>query len=143
MAAHEVWDFAVQVPAGTPIAAPVTVATPFPARRVREIHWRVPHGSLGVMGWRITSAKAQVIPRQQGGWMVHDGQSGTWALEDLPDSGAWEVTAYNTGANPHTVYVVYLAEVIRPVPPVPVILAPELLSEVPDLSQAGAPVGGR
>lgn len=143
MTAHEVWDFAVTIPAGTPIATPVTVTTPFPARRVKEIHWRVPHGSLGVMGWRITSSRAQIIPRQQGGWMIHDGQSGTWGLEGLPDSGAWEVTGYNIGLNPHTVYVSYLTEVIRRPPPVPVILPYQLLAESPDLSQAGPPVGGR
>ena len=143
MAAHEVWDFAVAIPAGTPIATPVTVVTAFPPRRVTEIHWRVPHGALGLMGWRITSAKAQIIPRQLGGWMVHDGQSGTWPLENLPDSGAWEVTGYNTGTQPHTVYVTYLTEVISKPPPVPVILPYDQLAEVDDLSQAGAPVGGR
>lgn len=140
--AQEVWEFAVQIPANTPIAAPVTVATAFPARRVAFILWRVPHGSLGLMGWRITSAKAQIIPRAAGSWVIADGQSGTWSLENLPDSGAWELTGYNTGINPHTVYVTYLTEVIAPQPARPVMLSWEALTEVPDLSQAGAPVAG-
>jgi hypothetical protein len=141
--AHEVYDFAVTIPAGTPVAAPVTVATPMPARRIVSIHWRVPSGPLGLMGWRITSAKAQIIPRQAGSFMVTDGQSGTWPLANLPDSGAWEVTGYNTGIQPHTVYLSYLAEVIRKPPPLPMLWAPELFAPVPDLSQAGPPIGGR
>jgi hypothetical protein len=143
MTAHEVWDFAVTIPAGTPITAPVTVATAFPPRTVTEIHWRVPRGSLGVMGWRITSAKAQIIPRQAGGWMIHDGQSGVWPLENMPDSGAWEVTGYNTGTQPHTVYVTYLARVIQKPSALLTPLTFIDLAEVPDLSQAGAPVGGQ
>ena len=140
--AHEAWDFAVQIPAGTPIAAPVTVATAFPARRVSQIQWRVPHGPLGLMGWRITSAKAQIIPRQDGGWVIADGQSGTWTLENLPDSGAWELTGYNTGINPHTVYLTYLVDVIAPPPSLPRVLPYHVLVEAPDLSAAGAPVPG-
>lgn len=140
--AHEAWDFAVQIPAGTLQTAPVTVATALPPRRVTQIQWRVPPGPLGLMGWRITSAKAQIIPRAQGSWMINNAQSGTWTLENLPDSGAWEVTGYNTGVNPHTVYVTYLVEVIAPAPSLPMVLPYHALAEVPDLSAAGAPVPG-
>src|SRR5260370_19088968 len=95
------------------------------------------------MGWRITMGGAQVIPRQLGGWMVHDGQSGRWALDALPDSGAWQVTAYNTGLQPHTVYVTYLTRVIPRPAPARSVLTAEDLAEVPDLSMAGPPVAGR
>lgn len=143
MPAHEVWDFQVTIPAGTPITAPVTALTTLPPRRIAAIHWRVPRGPLGLMGWRITSAKAQIIPRAQGSWMINDGQSGVWQLDDLPDSGAWEVTGYNTGTQPHSVYVSYHTEVIKPAGRYPVLLLPDLFAEVPDLSAAGPPVGGR
>lgn len=143
MAGHEVWDFAVTIPAGTPIAAPLTTPTPMPARVVTAIHWRVPRGSLGLMGWRITSSTAQIIPRQPGGWMIHDGQSGTWELEDMPDSGAYEVTGYNTGTQPHTIYVTYMARKLNRPQPLPQLWARELFAEVPDLSHAGPPIAGR
>lgn len=143
MAGHEVWDFQVTIPAGVQVTAPVTIATPFPPRRVIEIHWRVPNGPRGLMGWRITSAQAQIIPRALGTWMINDGQQGVWHLENLPDSGAWEVTAYNLGNNPHAVYLSYVTEIIKPPEPTPVLFAPPTIFESPDLSQAGAPVGGR
>src|SRR5260370_5599703 len=89
------------------------------------------------MGWRITMGGAQVIPRQLGGWMVHDGQSGRWALDALPDSGAWQVTAYNTGLQPHTAYVTYLTRVIPRPAHARSLLTTANLAEVPDLSMDG------
>lgn len=143
MAAEEAWEFAVTIPAGTPAAAPVTVATVFPARQVASIRWRVPRGSVGLMGWRVTMGGQQVIPRAQGSWVVASGQDGVWELGNLPTSGAWDVTGYNTGIYPHTVYVTFLAAVIPRPPPLPAVTPSVLFMPVPDLSQAGPPVRPR
>lgn len=108
--AQEVREFAVLVPAGTPQAAPVTVNVSFPSRLVRAVSWRVPPGPSGMMGWALTSAGTPVIPIQPRTFIVTDNQAGTWPLEGFLDSGNWQVTAYNTGLYPHTVYLTFLLD---------------------------------
>lgn len=105
--AREVRHFTATIPAGTPIAAPATVAIAMPPRIVRSIYWRVPNGPMGNFGWRITMGKVQVIPSAGDLFVVANDEHGTWEVHDFPDSGAWEVTGYNTGANPHSVYLAF------------------------------------
>lgn len=117
MPGDEHWEFTVTVPAGTTVAAPATTLTPLPMpRRIVAINWMIPQGPSGTMGWRFTMGKVQVIPVNKGAWLIRDGNADGSELESLPDSGAWEVTAYNTGGNPHTLYITYYASVIRPRP---------------------------
>lgn len=61
----------------------------------------------------------QVIPVNPPSWLIRDGSADASELAHLPDSGDWQVSAYNTGAFPHTIYITYYAQVIRPVPPAP------------------------
>lgn len=131
------------IPAGTPEAAPVTVGLAMPVRRVDRIDWRVPHGSQGLMGWRLTMGGVQVLPDRATPWIITEGMSGTWQVATLPDSGAWQVTGYNTGNYDHSVHLDFHLSVTRPpyTPPTDMTLAQ--LSQVPDLSQAGPPVGRR
>lgn len=103
--ATELRAFAVVIPAGTALAAPVTVDVSFAPMITERIDWQVPHGSSGLMGWRLTSGGAQVIPKNPGGFLVADGQAGDWQFDGLHDSGKWEVTGYNTGVFPHVVNV--------------------------------------
>lgn len=117
MAADEAWEFAVTVPAGTPKTAPLVTPTRFPDRRVDEIRWLVPPGPSGLAGWRITMGGVQVIPRNAGTWIIRDGHFAGTALVKLPTSGAWDVTGYNTGKYPHTIYVTFLVAMLdRPLP---------------------------
>lgn len=103
--ATEIRAFTVTIPAGTPQAAPVSVDVSFEPLITEAIEWHQPRGAQGLMGWRLTSGGAQVLPKNQGAFIITDGQSGTWALEELHDSGKWEVTGYNTGAFAHSVNV--------------------------------------
>lgn len=120
--AVEVRSFAVTIPAGTPLASPVTESIAFPARIVTAVHWKVPPGPAGEMGWRLTmSGGVPVIPTG-GGWVITDNDSDTWPLQGQPDSGQWEVTGYNTGGFPHTVYLDFLLDLITAAPQ-PVTLA--------------------
>lgn len=105
--AQEIREFAVTVPAGTPLAVPLVTDVSFPQRVVTAVSWRVPPGPAGLMGWALTSDGAPVIPAQPGTYMVTDDQSGTWDLEGYLDSGSWQVTAYNEGTYPHTVYLTF------------------------------------
>lgn len=111
--ATESYDFAVTIPAGTAIANPLTTLTTFPLRRVTRIDWRVPTGANGVMGFRIGLKSVQYRPTQAGTWVIASGQTGFWDLDGNVHSQDWSVIGYNTGANPHTVYVTYHVQVIE------------------------------
>lgn len=143
MASDEVREYQVSVPAFTAATAPITQDISFPVRKVDEIRWHIPGGHRGQMGWRLTSAGAQVIPHNIGGWIIHDGASGAWAVKNLHDSGAWAVTAYNTDKFAHTIYVTMLVSIVHPRwRPVTLFSADEL-APVPDLSHAGRPLDRR
>ncbi len=105
--AARIYSFACTVPAGTPVAKPVTVAMSMPAVEVVEIDIVVPHGPAGFMGFAIGAAGVPVFPEASGQWIVTDAQNLSWPLEDAIDSGAWEFFGYNTGSYPHTVYVTF------------------------------------
>lgn len=143
----EVRHFTATIPAGTPSSAPVTIPISFPPRVVLSIYWRVPNGPMGTMGWQLSMGGVQVLPTQGNGpgqagdtWVIANDENGTWTPEKAPDSGAWAVTGYNTGVNPHTVYLAFeLGHPELPEQPPAAITGAELYP-VPDLSMAGPPV---
>lgn len=116
MAGDEHYEFTVTVPSGTPKTAPIIVPTVMPARKVVSIAWTIPPGASGFTGFRITMGGIQVAPVNLGAWIIRDGTDGASSLAKLPDSGAWDITAYNTGAFPHTIYVTYYVDLIKPAP---------------------------
>jgi hypothetical protein len=46
-----------------------------------------------------------VIPENTGAFIIADDEQDVFAVSGLPDSGAWQVTGYNTGSFNHTVYL--------------------------------------
>ncbi len=108
--AREARVFQVTIPAGTPLAAPVTIGVPFPPMTVQAVRWRVPPGPSGLMGWQLTMAGGQVLPANAGAWIIADNEGDTWELYGLPDSGAWRVTGYNTDIYDHVVNLVFLLD---------------------------------
>lgn len=105
--AAEVRNFAVSVPAGTTIAAPLITPLAMPARTVTHVRVRVPPGPTGLVGWALGMTGVPVIPTNTGGWIVADDEVLEWDLIDQPDSGAWQLIAYNLGRNAHTLYVTF------------------------------------
>lgn len=103
--ATEVRIFDPVVPAGTLANAPVAIDVSFPPMITEVITWRVPRGPNGLMGWRLTSGTGQVVPKNLNAWIITDNESGSFQLDQLHDSGSWQLTAYNTGANPHVVHL--------------------------------------
>ena len=118
MAGDEHWEFVVTVPAGTTIASPRVFNTLLPSRKMVSLNWTIPVGPSGTLGWRFLSSGVQVIPVNKGAWLIRDGADNGAVLAGLPDSGDWQVQAYNTGTLPHAIYVTYYASVIKP-PPLP------------------------
>lgn len=105
---REVRHYTVNTPAGTPIASPQVFPLVMPPRRVHLIQWRVPAGAAGLMGWRLTMGGVQVLPTPGTDlWVIAAGESGSWNIEEFPDSGAWQVTSYNTGTFTHALYLAF------------------------------------
>jgi len=92
------------IPAGTPVNAPVTVGLPVGTNLIDTIRWRVPPGPRGHLGWFLSMGGVQVLPQVAGEYIIADDEYDEWSIQNLPDSGAWQLTGYNTGSNDHTVY---------------------------------------
>ena len=122
MASDEHYEFVITVPAGTLKTAPLMTRTTFPARVVDEIRWRIPPGGLGLVGFFIGMRGVQVIPANAGGFLVANGESSAWPVRRQPTSGDWSVTAYNTGAQAHSMYVTFMASLLVR-EPAPLVLA--------------------
>lgn len=111
--AVEVRTFQCLIPAGTLITAPVTVSLAMPARIVRTIQVVVPRGPSGLMGFAFGSASQNVIPYNNGAWIVTDDEKLSWDIDEQIDSGAWQLRGYNTGQYDHTVYVRFLLDLVQ------------------------------
>jgi len=140
MPGEEHHEFVVTVPAHTLASAPLITATAMPVRKMAAIAWMIPQGPSGMLGWRFSMGGVQVIPANKGSWLIRDGNADGAQLSRLPDSGAWEVTAYNTGNNPHSIYVSYFVDVIRPKPVLVVPFGLGLLQPGVDAPPAHSPV---
>ena len=139
--AAEIRSFTATIPAGTTSDAPVTIDIPFPPRIVEAVTWQVPPGPSGLMGWRLTMSGGNAVIPSGGGWIIADDRVGTWPLHGYPDSGAWEVTGYNTDVYDHTVYLEFLLGLLG-AGPVPLILPSNAdLSAPLSASTAGVPAG--
>lgn len=141
--AVDIRHFTATVPAGTATTSPLTVPIAMPPRIVRQIDWRVPNGPMGVFGWQIAMGGVQVFPVAGDTWVLANDESGSWPVSDAPDSGAWQVIGYNTGANPHSVYLAFHCDLpvraVAAAAPIPLLS----LMSAPDLSKAGPPVQRR
>jgi hypothetical protein len=119
MPGDEHWEFAFTIPAGTAKATPVRNSMAIGVRKLVGVSWMIPQGPSGALGWYFSMGGVQVIPVNSGAWLIRDGNADGSELSHLPDSGAWQLTAYNTGTFPHTIYVTLYASVIRTAPPPP------------------------
>jgi hypothetical protein len=113
MGSSDVRSFAVLIPAGTAIATPQVTALALPPVRVDHVRVRIPPGPMGSVGWALGLAGVPLIPVNVGGWIVADNEVLDWDLDDAPTSGAWQLIAYNTGNNPHTLYVTFLSTPVQ------------------------------
>ena len=78
--AVEIRSFAVTIPTGTTQSAPYTQDIFFPARIVTGVHWKVPRGPSGLMGWQLTMSGGNAVIPAGGGWIITDDDSDTWPL---------------------------------------------------------------
>lgn len=84
------------------------------------------------MGWRLSMSGGVAVIPTGGGWIITDSDSDTWNLTSQPDSGAWEVTGYNTDLYDHSVYLDFgLVMPGGPAAPVPLIPSAQLSQLLP------------
>lgn len=132
MPVDEVYEFNISTPANTLQASPLVTLTQFSPRIVDRIEWKVPAGSLNVIGFQIGMRGVQLIPANKGQFIIPHLTSGGWDVRDQPDSGDWSVTTFNTGMYPHSLAVSFYARLIpKPVRELALIGARELYGEPP------------
>ncbi|HXG40215.1 MAG TPA: hypothetical protein VNJ28_04660 [Candidatus Limnocylindrales bacterium] len=122
--AREVRAIAVTIPAGTTPAAPHVVTVDLGPRIVRAVRLRFPPGPSGKVGIALGSAGVRVIPWGPSEWLVADDEAIEWPLEGQISSGRWEVSGYNVGVFPHTIYVAWLLDPAQAEAPVHVLRPP-------------------
>lgn len=93
------------VPAGTPIAAPVSQLLYAQRAQIEELEIMVPPGPSGLVGFRFDHSSRQVIPAIDGTWIVADGETMRFPLALYSVQPNWTIKAYNLDTYPHTLYV--------------------------------------
>lgn len=126
--------FAVTIPAGTLVTAPLVTNLTMPPRIVRGVDIRIPPGPSGLMGFALGAAGQPVIPSNAGAWIITDNETINWAIDGFIDSGAWQLFGYNAGLLPHTVYLRFLLDLVNVAaqPPVSPLIPVAQLAPVPD-----------
>ena len=138
--AREIRHFTVSIAPGVQSINPQNTPITMPLRAVSRVDWRVPAGPLGLMGWHLSMDRTQLYPTDSDHWVIANGETGTWILDDAPQGGNWVLTGYNTGVHPHTVYLAFYCDPVVPPPARRRLISAVDLMPSPDLSQAGPPV---
>jgi hypothetical protein len=128
MARTLVYYFAVTIPPGTPQAAPLVTPTTIEPNEVQHIEWLFPPGCNGKVGIQIGARNVPVLPLGGTTFLTRSGDSHGMDVEDFHETGDWSVIGFNTGLNPHTIRVTFIAR--RKQPPLEV----RLISSDDDLS---------
>lgn len=99
--------FDVTIPAGTPLAAPVTIPLVFPDGIVIEIDAKILDGPCGSVGFRINAGGSQYVPRTLGAYIRPNDDYFTWPMANAINSGSWGITAYNLDSWDHNIQVAF------------------------------------
>lgn len=110
---------------------------------IESLKWRMPHGHAGLVGWAFTDGNGWIVPSTAGEWIVADGDSGDIPPIGLPDSGGFQVTGYNLGAFPHTIFITFHLNPNMPAHVSSQLIAAGRLHSGGSLRNAGPPVGRR
>lgn len=101
--AERVLQHVAIIPAGTTIAAPVTVALGFDDWDVEAIDLEVPPGPSGCMGFYLANNGQPWIPRAQNEWIVWDDHKERFTPTGYPTGTGWQLVGYNVGKYDHAV----------------------------------------
>ena len=93
----------VTIPAGTPIAAPVTIPVDFDDGIVERLEMRWPAGPSGLVGLRVGHSGQVIIPFSINTFLISDDEAIAWPLSGYPTANKWFVQGYNLDIYPHTI----------------------------------------
>lgn len=112
--AIQVQRFEVAIPTGSTPSAPQTFQMQIGIFSVSFIEVDIPDGPRGSVGFYIASSGKPVIPFTGGSpkFLVLNNTSKHWDLSDQPDSGDWQLIAYNVGGYSHTIGVDFGLELV-------------------------------
>jgi hypothetical protein len=133
--ADEIRQYTLDIPAGTPVATPVSLDTLMPPRTIEAIEIVIPPGVNGVCGFQIRNSNLPVIPYGSDAWIIANAEVINWPLTSQINSGSWQMAGYNTGTNDHKIFFRFLCNYLTSSvasAPAPVISADALNS--PDTS---------
>lgn len=122
--AERVEVFDVTIPPNTPASAPQSTPMPYSDGVPVGVEIVFPTGCSGLVGVRLDYSDVQLLPRAPGVWIRGSGEPVKWPLAGMPTGAGWRLTAYNTGAYPHTLQVRFLLNEIRRPGAAEVALAP-------------------
>lgn len=108
--ADEIRQYTLVVPAGTTPEAPAVLDATMPPRNIEAIEIVIPPGVNGVVGFQIQNSGIAVIPYSSDDWIISNDEVINWPLGNYIDSGSWQLAAYNTGTNDHTLYFRFLCD---------------------------------
>lgn len=138
--ATELKTFDVTTPAGTTKASPQVASLAMPPRLVERIEIMVPTGPNGQLGLQLTTGGQLIYPVDKNTWIIASGEVVNLELTGAIQSGAWQLTSYNTGQYPHTVQVRFYLNVVQqaaqstPSQPIPL----TVLTPLPDATPASS-----
>lgn len=100
-----VYPLTVSVPAGTPIAAPVTVPWITEDADIADIEILIPSGPNGTTGIRIMKGDVQLLPWGASSWIIGNDYNRTFPIGGYLPTTDLKVQAYNIGQNNHNFYL--------------------------------------
>lgn len=132
------------VPAGTPIAAPVTAPVVLDDLNLDSVEIIIPDGHVQLTGIAITSGGFPVIPFNIGTWISGNNDRLTFDYDAEITANGLTVAGYNLDIYPHTFYLRWqlsrktAASVVIESPQASAVAAPADIAAIADLSGVSA-----
>lgn len=98
-------SFDCVVTASTAVATPLSIDVSFDPGDVVALEIVIPDGCAGLVGVALQVAHQQIIPHKKGRWYTGNDEVIRRKVEGYPNSGSWQVLAYNTDINDHVIEV--------------------------------------
>lgn len=92
-------------PKATLIAAPLLTPLTWRQGYPVQVEIRIPPGPSGLVGVALAHSGTQVIPHDEGEWLITDNEPVIWPLTDFPTNATWTVKTYNLDVYDHTIQV--------------------------------------
>jgi hypothetical protein len=112
---YQYWPLAVQVPASTPEAGPVSAAFDVVQGHMKQVEIQIPTGHNGLTGMRLLYQGQQIYPWANYSWLTDNGALRICQWGDEIMGTGLSVQAWNTDTVPHAFYL--LAEIWPTVDP--------------------------